>query len=340
VKVLVIGSGGREHALCWKLAQDRKIDEVFVAPGNPGIALEPKVTCVAITDFEALATFCRDRRVELVVVGPDQALADGAVDFFEGEGIPTFGPSRAAARIESSKAFAKELMKNAGIPTARFDVFSDLARAQEFLRNVSWGDGWVIKADGLALGKGVVVCASREEALATAEDFLSGDSMGEAGRRIVVEERLSGRELSAFYLCDGKRAVSFRHACDYKRIHDGDQGLNTGGMGAFAPPDWLPAGFEARVEKEIVEPLLRAHSFRGMLFVGLMATAQGPKVIEFNARFGDPETQALLPLLGEDLLPWLRAARDGRLEEMPASGPLWKELSAVHVVLAAEGYPG
>jgi phosphoribosylamine--glycine ligase len=346
LKLLVIGSGGREHALVWKLAQSERVREIFLAPGNPGIALEQKTTNTGLSasDFEGIAAFCLKNQVTFVVVGPDQALADGAVDFLEAKGIATFGPVKAAAKLESSKAYSKEIMQSVGIPTARFEVFTDLNAAEEFLARVEWGDGWVVKADGLALGKGVVVCESRDQALITVADFLGG-AMGEAGKRIVVEERLLGRELSAFSICDGERGIFLGFACDYKRIYDGDRGPNTGGMGAFSPADWMPADTLSRVQNEIVDPLLREMSrrgapYKGILFTGLMITKAGPKVIEFNARFGDPETQALLPLLDEDLLPWLEAARNGKLASLSASGPKKKNLAAVHVVLAAEGYPG
>jgi phosphoribosylamine---glycine ligase len=347
MNLLVVGSGGREHALAWALSRSSGVREVFAAPGNPGMALEPKVTCTGVSaaDFAGILRLCQEKRIGFVVVGPDQALADGLVDFLEEGGVKAFGPSRAAAQIEASKAFSKELMREKGIPTARFEVFTDVQKARDFLTEVDWGDGWVIKADGLALGKGVVVCAERAEALNTVSGFLEGGAMGEAGRRIVVEERLLGREVSAFSLCDGASAVSLGFACDYKRIGDGDRGPNTGGMGAFSPADWLPTGMAEKVQAEVVLPLLsalreRGAPFKGVLFTGLMMTPSGPKVLEFNARFGDPETQALLPLLDEDLLPWLQAARDGRLAEMPAEGPRKKNLHSVHVVLAAAGYPG
>lgn len=345
MRLLVIGSGGREHALAWKLAREK--NEVFVAPGNPGMALEPNVTCLtnSAADFAGLAKLCREKKIEFVVVGPDQALADGAVDFFEKESIATFGPTRAATQIESSKSFAKDLMRAARIPTAKFESFQDFGRARNFIEKVEWGSGWVVKADGLALGKGVVVCENRAEALATVEAFLGQRTLGAAGERVVVEERLLGREVSAFFFCDGKDCRPLGMACDYKRIGEGDQGPNTGGMGAYSPADWLPEGFLAQVVEEIVRPLLkemhgRGISFRGMLFVGLMVRNGAPKVIEFNARFGDPETQALLPLLDENLLPWLQASRDGSLGALPETGPRMKPLAAVHVVLAAAGYPG
>ena len=346
MKVLVVGSGGREHAISWKLAQSEDITELFVAPGNPAMALEEKVTCtgIAASDFAGIAEYCRKNHVGFVVVGPDQALADGIVDYLDAQGIPAFGPTKAASRVEWSKAFSKELMREAGIPTARYEVFEALAPAQEFLRSVEWGDGWVVKADGLALGKGVVVAESREEALSTVEEFLAGGAMGEAGKRVVIEERLLGREVSVFSLCDGERAVLLGMACDYKRIFDNDKGPNTGGMGAFSPADWLPEGYAEIVQEKIVQPLLsslakRGSPFKGVLFSGLMATKDGPKVIEYNARLGDPETQVVLPLIDEDLLPWLRAAQAGRLDRMPASGPKRKALHGVHVVAAAAGYP-
>lgn len=347
MKLLLVGSGGREHALAWKLAQSPRVTELLVAPGNPGMAREPKVVCtgVAAGDFPGIHKICVDNGVAFVVVGPDQALADGLVDFLAERGVRAFGPVKAAAKVEWSKAFSKELMAERGIPTAKFRVFERLENAEGFLKGVEWGDGWVVKADGLALGKGVVVAQSREEALATVRDFLGGGAMGEAGKRVVIEERLPGREVSAFSLCDGERAVFLGFACDYKRIFDGDTGPNTGGMGAFSPADWLPEGTAERVQAEVVAPLLRAlrdrgTPFRGILFTGLMVTEKGPKVIEFNARFGDPETQVILPLLEDDLLPWLEAAADGALDRMPAAGPLLKLQHAVHVVMAAHGYPG
>jgi phosphoribosylamine--glycine ligase len=346
LNLLVVGSGGREHALTWKLVQSPLVKSVIVAPGNPGMALETGVECsgVSAADFPGILALCRAKNISLVVVGPDQALADGLVDFLEGEGVPAFGPTRAAARLESSKAFSKQLMSELKIPTARFQVFSDFSAAQDFLESVEWGEGWVVKADGLALGKGVVVCLQREEALLAAGEFLRG-GMGEAGRTIVVEERLVGREVSAFSLCDGETGVSLGFACDYKRIFDGDQGPNTGGMGAYSPADWLAPGLEEEVRERVVSPLLKGMTargcpFKGVLFTGLMITAAGPKVLEFNARFGDPETQALLPLLAEDLLPWLQASRDGKISALSPRGPRKKDSSSVHVVMAAAGYPG
>jgi phosphoribosylamine--glycine ligase len=346
MNLLVVGSGGREHALAWKLSQSPEVKELFVAPGNPGMALEPKIRCtgVAASDFPGILKICVDERIDFVVVGPDQALADGLVDYLEGKGIKAFGPTQAAAKIEASKAFSKQLMKEKAIPTAQFESFSDLTEALGFLTTVEWGNGWVVKADGLALGKGVVVCSSREEALSAVKEMFGG-AMGEAGKRVVIEERLTGREASAFSLCDGENAVFLGFACDYKRIFDNDEGPNTGGMGAFSPADWLPAGTAEKVQAQVVLPLLKALKdrgtpFKGILFTGLMVDGNDFKVLEFNARFGDPETQALMPLIDEDLLPWLEAAADGALGSMPAAGPRLKKQTSVHLVMAAHGYPG
>lgn len=348
VKLLVIGSGGREHAMAWRLALDAGVEKVFVCPGNPGMEgdVAGKVSCTGIAagDFEKIAAFVKENGVTFVAVGPDQALADGAVDFLEAKGIPAFGPTKAASRIEWSKAYSKDLMKAAGIPTARYETFTSLDAARKFLESVEWGSGWVVKADGLALGKGVVVCDSREQGLAFCAELFGG-AMGAAGSTVVIEERLAGREVSAFFLCDGERGACLGLACDYKRIFDGDQGPNTGGMGAFTPADWLPAGFAETVAKQVTVPLLsemkkRGNPFKGVLFIGLMVDQGRFKVLEFNARFGDPETQALLPMMGEDLLPWLKACREGKLSSMPATNIKMKPGAAVHVVSAAEGYPG
>lgn len=341
MKLLVIGSGGREHALAWKLASSPLVSEVFVAPGNPGIALEKKVQVDGAADFSSWLKLVKKESIEFVVVGPDQALADGVVDFFQKNGIACFGPTQAAARIESSKIFAKNLMKRAGIPTAEYFTFSSAPAADKFFSAHPWRDGWVVKADGLAFGKGVIVCEKKEEFSQALQEL----SQLSAGRQLVVEERLAGKEVSAFFLCDGERAVSLGFACDHKQLLDGGRGPNTGGMGAYSPVEWLPKDFTLTVERTIVKPLLEAMKedevpFHGILFIGLMLTSSGPKVLEFNARFGDPETQAIMPLLAEDLLPWLQAAAKGSLAAMPSCGPRRKEATAVHIVMAAEGYPG
>lgn len=347
MKVGIIGSGGREHALAWKLSQDPAIKAVFAYPGSVGIAMEPKVVCTGINAgaFAKIADHCQKEGLDFVVVGPDQQLADGVVDFLASHGIPAFGPVKAAARIEASKAFSKELMKELSIPTARFEVFSEVSAAQDFLKSVEWGDGWVVKADGLALGKGVVVCESREEALRAVDDFLVRGEMGDAGRTVVVEERLIGREVSAFSLCDGDTSVFLGFACDYKTLQEGNQGPNTGGMGSFSPPEWIERGLEENVSKQVVLPLLRGMKdrgipFKGVLFTGLIITNQGPKVLEFNARFGDPETQSILALMDEELLPWLMACESGTLSTKGNKIAVKTGKHVCHVVMAAQGYPG
>lgn len=344
MNVLVVGSGGREHALAWKLALSSEASQVFVAPGNDGIAMDTRIETVPISsdDFSGLLNFCHEKAIDFVVVGPDQALADGLVDRLDAEGILAFGPTKAAARLESSKAFAKQVMKDNAIPTAEFAVFDDFDKAAAFVESTDWA-GFAVKADGLALGKGVVLCHSKRETIAALEDFMVKATMGTAGKRVVLEEFLEGREVSAFYLCDGTDYVCLGFACDYKQIRDGGKGPNTGGMGAFSPATWLPEGFREQVEREVVEPCLqgmRTTPFKGCLFIGLMATKQGPKVIEFNARFGDPETQALLPMVAEDLLPVLVATAKGELAKMEKDKLAIREGASVHVVKAAYGYPG
>ncbi|NUM88689.1 MAG: phosphoribosylamine--glycine ligase, partial [Bdellovibrionales bacterium] len=304
MKVLVVGGGGREHALAWKIGLSPRVQEVFLAPGNAGALLEAKSRAagVAANDYPGILRFCRERGVDLAVIGPDQALADGLVDLLIEAGVATFGPRKDAARLEYSKAFAKEMMAIAGVPTARFEVFSDLAPALSFLAQDPWKDGYVVKADGLALGKGVVVCSSRSEAERELRDFLQEGKMGEAGKRVVLEERLAGPEVSAFHFCDGEEFRLLGFSCDYKRLLDGGHGPNTGGMGTYSPADWVPPGLKKTVDEEVVRPLLREMKRRGtpysgVLFTGLMVTGDGPKVLEFNARFGDPETQSLLPMM-------------------------------------------
>ena len=345
MRVLLIGSGGREHALAWKLSESSQIEKLFIAPGNPGMALEPQLHCTGITanDFEKIREFCLTEKISFVVVGPDQALADGLVDFLEEAGIATFGPTKKAAELESSKAFAKDLMKAAQIPTAKYEVFTDAKKAEAFIHSAAWPSGYVVKADGLALGKGVVVCQKKEEALAAINDFLLKDKIGSSGKKIIIEERLEGPEVSAFVFCDGKNTRFLTTACDYKQLLDGGRGPNTGGMGAYSPADWLDDKDRNNILEKIAQPLLREMfnrniPYRGMLFIGLMMTKSGPMVLEFNARFGDPETQAILPLIDGDLLPWLESCRNGSLDKMPATVPLKKE-AAVHVVMASSGYP-
>lgn len=340
--LLLLGSGGREHALAWKLAGSPEVGRVFVAPGNGGTASEPKCQNVALapTDFAHLVAFARDQKVDFVVVGPEAPLAAGAVDAFAAADIPAFGPTAAAARIEASKAFARDFMARHGIPSPRYRIFRDFNDAAAFMHSIDFEV--VVKASGLAAGKGVIVPASQEEALDALEAILLDRQFGAAGDEVVIEERLSGPEASVLAFCDGERLAMMLLAQDHKRVFDGDEGPNTGGMGAFAPAGSLTAIEMERVALDILRPTLAGLAaegapFRGVLFAGLMLTADGPKVLEFNCRFGDPETEALLPLLDADLLPILQDCVRGQLD--PAT-VRWRRQTAVCVVAAAPGYPG
>ncbi len=341
--VLVIGSGGREHALAWKLSQSPQVKRVVVAPGND--AMDPAWECWPVKlaqgkpAFNELALKARDEKIDLVVVGPDNPLADGIVDTMQEAGLTCFGPSASAARIEASKAFAKEVMSGAGVPTARYKTVGSLEEARAFLSSAPWGAGWVIKADGLALGKGVQVCVEREEALRAAEQLIliSGS--------LVIEERLVGEELSWMAFCDGERCALLEPARDFKRVGDGDQGPNTGGMGAFSPVPGVPEGFAERIRNEVFLPTLRELArrgapFRGLLYAGLMADFARDRywVLELNARFGDPETQVLMPRIVDDLYDWCEASALGKLDRLPSRVGFSSE-SAVVVVGAAKGYP-
>ncbi|MCO5141795.1 MAG: phosphoribosylamine--glycine ligase [Oligoflexia bacterium] len=344
MKVLVVGSGGREHALSWVLSKSKRVEKVFVAPGNPGMD-EAKIETLpelAASDFAQIKNFLLEKKIDLCVIGPDQALADGIVDFLKDQ-VVVLGPTKQAARIESSKAFSKELMGKAKIPTAKHFVFSSLSELEKFSQSQDWGDGWVVKADGLALGKGVVVCENWPHVISSAKRMFAGE-MGDAGTTIVLEERLLGRELSGFYLCDGITYRELGFACDYKRLLDNNMGPNTGGMGSYSPVDWLVEADKKKISETIVEPLLKQMKseefpFVGFLFVGLMMTSSGPKVIEFNARSGDPETQTYLPRLEEDLAELFLAAAKGELSSY-SKALRTSQQTAVHIVLAAEGYPG
>ena len=296
-------------------------------------------------DYAGILELVQREGIGFVVIGPDQALADGLVDKLQEIQVPAFGPSAAAARIEASKAYSKKLMEQEGIPTARFAVFEDLEKAKEFLDTCEWDSGWAIKADGLALGKGVVVTSDKQEAHECLQSFLVDGDMGDAGRTIIIEERLVGKEVSGFFICDGTNSQSLGFACDYKQIYNGGEGPNTGGMGAYSPVEWLPANFSEIIKATAVTPLLNAmkkegNPFKGMLFIGMINTNSGPKVLEFNARFGDPETQAIMPLMDSDLFPVLRASVDGTLDRLGATTIRMKRKSSVHVVMAASGYPG
>ena len=339
MRILVVGSGGREHALAWKISRSPLVRKLFCAPGNPGIAQVAELVPVPITDVEALVREARLRRVDLVVVGPEAPLVLGLADRLGREGIPVFGPSAAAAEIEGSKAFAKEVMLAAGIPTAEHATFADLEPAVAFAR--ARGGRVVVKADGLAAGKGVVVAGSAEEAESALRDMLVARVHGSAGSRVVVEERLEGPEASVIALADGERVRLLPAAQDHKRVGDGDRGPNTGGMGAFSPTPKVTREVAREVEEQVLLPALRELSrrgrpFRGALYAGLMMTPRGLRVLEFNARLGDPETQPILMRLDGDIVPALLAAAQGDLSRVEiAVDPR----AAVGVVLAAEGYP-
>ena len=339
MKILVVGGGGREHALAWKLQQSAGVDRIFCAPGNAGTEETGENVAIKAADLRALARFAKENRIDLTVVGPDDPLAAGIVDDFESEGLRVFGPGKSAAHLESSKIFAKELMRTKRIPTARAAIFEKQEAAFAFLKESHFPI--VIKADGLALGKGVIVATNFEEARAAVEAMLSDGRFGEAGRRLLIEECLTGSECSLHALVDGTNFRLLASARDHKRAFDGDAGPNTGGMGAFSPANNFDTDQQARFEREVMRPLLdglreSGITFRGLLFPGLMMTADGPRVLEFNCRFGDPESQAILPRLKSDLLPLLEATIDGTLDRATIE---WDERPAVTVVMASGGYP-
>ena len=343
MKILVIGSGGREHALAWKLAQSSRVDEVIVAPGNAGTATEGKCrnADVAATDIDGLLALAGDEGVALTVVGPEGPLVAGIVDRFREEGLRIFGPTAAAAQLEGSKAFAKDFLARHGIPTAHYAVHTRLDDALAYVRGK--GAPIVIKADGLAAGKGVIVATTLDEAEAAVTDMLAGNAFGEAGARVVVEEFLDGEEASFIAMVDGRFALPMATSQDHKRVGDGDTGPNTGGMGAYSPAPVVTPDVEQRILREIVAPTVRGMAadgvpFTGFLYAGLMIDGSGaPKVIEFNVRFGDPETQPVMMRLRSDLLEHIEHAIDGQLDRSRA---LWDPRPALGVVMAAEGYPG
>lgn len=341
--VLILGSGAREHALAWKLSQSPRVGRLIIAPGNDGLPERWTRWPVRLTaaDFPALARRAKEEKVDLVIVGPDNPLAEGVSDVFQEWGVPCFGPSAAAARLESSKSFAKEVMASAGVPTARHLTAATAEEAGKVLAGLDWSDGrgWVVKADGLALGKGVRVCASAEEAEQAAADLL-GVNGG-----LLIEERLAGEEQSWLAFCDGERACLLEPARDYKRLMDQDRGPNTGGMGAFSPIEGLSPGFAERVRREVFEPVLaemsrRGAPFLGVLYAGLMVDPSRERfwVLEFNVRFGDPEAQVLLPRMADDFLLWAQAVALGDLSGFPTRVPMLPE-AAVYVVGASWGYP-
>jgi phosphoribosylamine--glycine ligase len=339
-RILVVGSGAREHALAWKLTQSPRVAEIFVAPGNAGTARIATNLAIDANDIAGLLDAAREHKVDLTVVGPEDPLAAGLADAFLQQGLTIFGPVAAAARIESSKAWAKDLMNAAGVPTARANRFSDLSTALDAIYDAPLPI--VIKADGLAAGKGVVVATTREDAEQAARSMLTENAFGDAGHEILIEEFLDGQEVSVLALTDSHVIVSLLPACDYKRALDGDAGLNTGGMGAYAPVPLVDEPMLQRIRREILEPTVaefrkRNIAYRGVLYAGLALTASGPKVIEFNCRFGDPETEVVLPLLKSDLFELLDCCARGVLND---AQPLeWESGSCVTVVLASGGYP-
>lgn len=342
MKVLVIGQGGREHALCWKLRQSPSVTEVFCSPGNAGTALDAVNVDIQSTDAARLVKFAKAEKIGLTVVGPEVPLVEGLVDIFLQEGLTTFGPTKKAAEIEGSKRFSKDLMRKAGIPTADYRVFQNPQEALVFL-NERESERIVVKADGLAAGKGVTVCSTRDEAREAVRRILVDREFGSAGTRIVMEERLEGQEISMLALVDGRTIVPLEAAQDHKPAYDGDTGPNTGGMGTYSPtPLMTPALADEVIEKVFIptvhEMNREQRPFRGCLYAGLILTPQGPKVLEFNARFGDPETQPILMRLKSDLAESLLACAQGKLAEI---APLeWDPRPAVCVVMASEGYPG
>ena len=341
MKVLVIGGGGREHAVCKKLSESPLVTELLCAPGNAGIAQVARcVPDVKATDVPAIVALAKAEQVDFVCVTPDDPLALGCVDALEAAGIAAFGPNAQAAQMEASKIFSKNLMRKYGIPTAKSEVFTDADAALAYLDTQK--APIVIKADGLALGKGVVVAQTMQEARQAVEEMMRGGKFGKSGARVLIEECMFGREVTVLCFCDGKTIVPMRASQDHKRVFDGDKGPNTGGMGAFAPSPLYTPEIAARTEQEILLPTLHAMNaegitFKGVLYVGLMLTQQGPKVVEYNARFGDPETQAVLPLLESDLMEIMIAVREQRLGELDIR---WKDASAACIVLASGGYPG
>lgn len=340
MRILVVGGGGREHALVWKLAQSPRVEKIYCAPGNPGIAQLAECVDIAVSDNQALCDFAMKHNISLTVVGPELPLTNGIVDVFTAQGLKCFGPQKTAAQLEGSKAFAKELMQKYNIPTARYAVFTAAQEAKAYIEQ--YGAPIVIKADGLAAGKGVVVAMNKEDAFNAIDKMLCDAAFGDAGSRVVIEEYLSGEEASLLAFTDGYTVVPMIAAQDHKRVFDHDQGPNTGGMGAYAPAPVITPEIKDQVMREILQPTVDAMRkegflYKGCLYAGLMITESGPKVIEFNARFGDPETQVVLPLLDSDLVEVMEACVN---EKLAVTNVNWKQEAAVCVVVASGGYPG
>lgn len=340
MKILVIGSGGREHALVWKISQSKRVSKIYNAPGSAAIAELATLVPIGVDRIEQLADFAAEEKIDLTVVGPELPLTLGISDLFESRSLNIFGPNKAAAQLEGSKAFAKEILRESEIPTAAFGTFSDALSAKAYLAGQK--PPYVIKADGLAAGKGVLICADRQSAEAAIEEILVRNAFGEAGEKVVIEEFLDGEEASFMALTDGEHIVPLASSQDHKRLCDHDQGPNTGGMGAYSPAPVVTPAIHERIVGDILTPLLaelrrRGIRYRGVIYVGLMITENGPKVLEFNARFGDPECQPIMMRLKSDLIPLLEATIDGKLDRVQAE---WYDDPAVCVVLCAGGYPG
>ena len=339
MKVLIVGSGGREHAIAWKVAQSKQVEKIYCAPGNAGIEEYAECVNIGAMEFDRLTQFAEEKKIDLTVVGMDDPLVGGIVNAFEEKGLRVFGPRQLAAMIEGSKAFSKDLMKKYHIPTAAYGNFDDPQKALEYLETAKMPI--VLKADGLALGKGVLICNTLEEAKAGVKTIMEDKQFGAAGNRMVIEEFMTGREVSVLCFCDGTHVVPMTSAQDHKRAKDGDQGLNTGGMGTFSPSPFYTPEIAAFCEEKIYKPTMVAmkaegRDFVGILFVGLMLTEDGPKVLEYNARFGDPEAQVVLPRMKTDIIDVFEACIDGRLDEIHLE---FEDNAAVCVVLASDGYP-
>ncbi len=339
MNVMIIGGGGREHAIAVSVAKSSRVTKLYCAPGNAGIEEVAECVPIGVMEFDRLVAFAKEKEVDLTIVGPDDPLVGGLADAFEAAGIRVFGPRKNAAIIEGSKAFAKDLMKKYGIPTATYEVFSDADAATEYLQTAKFPI--VLKADGLALGKGVLICKNLQEALEGVKEIMLDKHFGSAGNQMVIEEFMTGREVSVLAFCDGTTIKTMTSAQDHKRAKDGDQGLNTGGMGTFSPSPFYTAEIDAFCQKHIYQPTMDAmkaegRDFVGVLFCGLMLTADGPKVLEYNARFGDPETQVVLPRMKNDIIDVMEACIDGRLSEIELK---FADNAAVCVVLASAGYP-
>lgn len=340
MKILVIGSGGREHAICWKIAQSRRVDSLFCAPGNGGISKIATLVDIGADDIDGLLKFAKSNNIDLTIAGPEAPLVKGIVDVFQKENLKIFGPTRCASMIEGSKIFAKEMMKRWSVPTADFEIFDDCKGAEEYIKERHLP--LVVKADGLASGKGVSVCYTREEAFKALKDAMVDKKFGASGDRIVIEDCLEGEEASIIVISDGENVVPLATSQDHKRIFDDDKGLNTGGMGAYSPAPIVTPEAEHRIMDKIIMPMIKGMAsdnmpYKGVLYAGIMVTGEGPKVLEFNVRFGDPESQAIFPRLKSDLVDLIEQSIDGSLKGVM---PIWDKRSCVCVVMASGGYPG